>query len=92
MYTPIHGLKMGMDTFVEVSKTCESLLTLKSLQGGGGQFDPPPCCFSKTFISKEWKEPWFFVTFNIIIGHFFRNISLKPLKLFEINKYTPPQY
>ena len=40
---------------------------------GGGQFDPSsPCGFSKNVSSKESVKPWFFVTFNIILKHIFR--------------------
>ena len=48
-------------------------LTLKRLvEGGGGcQFDPPPCGFSKTASSRERVRPWFLVSFNIIISHIF---------------------
>ena len=37
----------------------------------GGQFDPPPCDFSKNVSSEERMKPWFFVTFNIILKHIF---------------------
>ena len=45
--------------------------TLKLLGESGGQFDPPPCGFSKNVSSKERVKPWFSVTFNIIISHTF---------------------
>ena len=41
-------------------------LTLKWL---GGQCDSPLC--SKNVSSKDRVEPWFFVTFNIIISYIF---------------------
>ena len=49
------------------------MLTLKRLEGGRGQFDPPPppCGFSKNVSSKERVKPWFFVTCNIILRHIF---------------------
>ena len=34
----------------------------------GGQIDPP-CGFLKNVFSIESVEPWFFVTFNIILKH-----------------------
>ena len=40
-------------------------------EGGGGQFELPPCGFSKSVSSKEREKPWFFVTFNIILRHIF---------------------
>ena len=46
-------------------------LKLNPKTAGGGQFDPPPCCFSKNESSKEKVKPCFFVTFNIIISHIF---------------------
>ena len=33
--------------------------------------DPPPCGFLKNVSSIERVEPWFFVTFNIILKHIF---------------------
>ena len=36
-----------------------------------GQFRPPPCGLPKNVSSKKRVEPWFFVTFNIIISHIF---------------------
>ena len=48
------------------------VLTLKRLrEGGGGQFDPLPCGFSKIVSSKDRVQPWFFVTFNIMLKHIF---------------------
>ena len=41
------------------------------MAGGGGQFDPLPCGFSKSVSFKERVKPWFFVTFNIILRHIF---------------------
>ena len=38
--------------------------------GKGGQIDPP-CGFLKNVSSIERVEPWFFVTFNIILKHIF---------------------
>ena len=39
--------------------------------GEGGQFDRPHCGFSKNVSSKERVKLWFFMTFDIIIGHIF---------------------
>ena len=33
--------------------------------------DPPHCSFSKNAFFRETMNPWFFVTFNIIISHIF---------------------
>ena len=38
---------------------------------GGCQIDLPPCGFLKNAFSIERVEPWFFVTFNIILKHIF---------------------
>ena len=49
------------------------ILNPKTAGGGwgkGGQFDSP-LWFLKTGSSKEKMEPWFFVTFNIILKHIF---------------------
>ena len=37
----------------------------------------PICCFSKNVSSKERLNPWFFVTFNIIISHTFPENSIE---------------
>ena len=54
-------------------------LTLKwlGMGGRGSQFDFP-CGFLKTVSSKKRVKPWFFVNFNIIVGHIF------PENFFEI--------
>ena len=39
--------------------------------GGGVKLTPSPCGFSKNVSFKEKVEPWFFVTFNIILRHIF---------------------
>ena len=46
------------------------VLTLICL-GGGGQTDPLPCGFLKNVSSVERVEPWFLVTFDIILKHIF---------------------
>ena len=59
----------------------QTKLTLQSLgegRGEWGQFDPPPCDFSKTVFSRVWVKPWFLVTCHIIIRHIF------PEKFIEI--------
>ena len=56
----IHKILIGFWTIV----LC---LNLKQLER---QFNPP-CSFSKNVSSKERLKRWFFVTFNIIIGHIF---------------------
>ena len=38
-------------------------------EGGGGVKLTPPCGFLKIVSSIERVEPWFFVTFNIILKH-----------------------
>ena len=40
------------------------------MRWGGNQFDRP-YDFSKTVSSKQWVEPWFFVTFKVVIRHIF---------------------
>ena len=39
--------------------------------GKGDQIDPRSCVFLKNVSSIEKVEPWFFVTFNIILKHMF---------------------
>ena len=56
------------ETRIYIIEVESKMSNLKRL--GGGQFNPP-CGFSKNVSSKERVNPWFFVTFNIILKHIF---------------------
>ena len=63
-------------------------LTLKWLgvdgkEGWGAVNLTSPCGFLKTVSSKERVKPWFFVTFNIIIGHIFPENFFEILQVFQ---------
>ena len=53
------------------------MINPKTAGVGGGQFDPPPCGFSKNLTSEERMKPWFFVTFNITLRHIFPENFIK---------------
>ena len=50
---------------------CNKTISPKTARGS---IWPLPCGFSKNISSKERVKLWFFVTFNIILGHIFRDI------------------
>ena len=60
-------------------------LTLKQLWGwqGGQSIWLPSCGLSKNVSSKERVKPWFFVTFNIIIGHIFPEDFIEIHQVFQ---------
>ena len=60
-------------------------LTLKQLWGwqGGQSIWLPSCGLSKNVSSKERVKPWFFVIFNIIIGHIFPENSVEIPQVFQ---------
>ena len=57
-------------------------LILKRLGGGDSQFDSHRG-FSKNVSSKERVKPWFFVIFNIIIGHIFPENFIETPQVFQ---------
>ena len=70
------------------------VLTVKNLRGrmvrGDGEFDSPPCGFSKNICSRERMKPWFFVTFNISISHIFsKNFIQIPQVVQKIWRFSP---
>ena len=60
-------------------------LTLKQLWGwqGGQSIWLPSCGLSKNVSSKERVKPWFFVIFNIIMGHIFPENSIEIPQVFQ---------
>ena len=51
---------------------------------------PPPCGFLKNVSSKERVEPWFFVTFNIILKHIFSGNFIEfPQFIQKIRRNSP---
>ena len=60
-----------------------SVLTLILKRLGEGVNLTPPSGFSKSVSSKERKEPWVFVTYNIIISHIFSEHFIEIHQFFQ---------
>ena len=78
--------------FVSLNSLVSVYNEIQPLKGWGrGQLDSPLYFFKKWKSSRERVKHWFFLTFNIIISHFFSEIFIETLQVFQMtSRISPP--